>query len=203
MTRWAGRDAGIGGRQFAGVLESLGVVVWEADPESLRFVSATPPLSSLFAVLPRRGARGWSWGDQIHHEDREAAHETLRRALVEGGDNELEYRAAVIRSCTRSLGLSARSTVTLGTVVLGASGGSSRTMRAPGVRPVCHERFPAESASLRVDAATGAWSAARIAAGQALGQPDPPVTMGDACGRRWTSVRYANPLESLARCLPR
>jgi PAS domain S-box-containing protein len=75
------------------LLAGGGIVAWEVDPTTLRFIGATPLMDSVFGG-PHQVAEGWLWGDHVHPDDRDAATKSLIRALTEGGDHELEYRAA-------------------------------------------------------------------------------------------------------------
>ncbi len=83
-------------QRLRGVLAAGGIMAWEADPSTLRFLGPTPPIGSTLIGAPRTSGRtnGRRWGDQVHPDDRDTASAALARALAEGGDHQLEYRAA-------------------------------------------------------------------------------------------------------------
>ena len=78
---------------FHQLVEGLDAVFWEADADSLTFVSVRGRAAELLDA----GAGAWPdvgrrWGDHVDGEDRAPAVAALRRAVGAGADRSLEYR---------------------------------------------------------------------------------------------------------------
>lgn len=76
------------------LLAASGIIAWEADPSTLRFLGPAPLIGPTPNGAPHRVANASRWGDHVHPRDRETAAAAMARALAEGRDHRLEYRAA-------------------------------------------------------------------------------------------------------------
>jgi signal transduction histidine kinase len=81
--------------RFHELVESLDAIFWEADPDTLAFGFLSRRAALLLGRSASWGEHGpISWGDHVHHADRERMLDTLRQALrTPGEDLSLEYRA--------------------------------------------------------------------------------------------------------------
>ena len=76
------------------LLQGLDVIVWEADPETLRFSFVSERAEQIlgYPVGDWLGAADF-WLDHIHPDDRELTLAACREATARGEDHKLEYRA--------------------------------------------------------------------------------------------------------------
>jgi len=80
-------------RRFHDLVHGLDAILWEADPKTARFTFVSQRAEKLLGYPVER----WTseppfWLSLIHPDDRKHAIALCRRAVVEGRDQELEYR---------------------------------------------------------------------------------------------------------------
>jgi len=81
-------------RRFGDLLEGLGVIVWEADADTLDVTLVDRRARALLGYPDAQWSRAGFWGGLIHPDDRERALTRIREALAAGQDVTLEYRLA-------------------------------------------------------------------------------------------------------------
>lgn len=91
-------------RRFRSLIDSVDVIVWEAEAEPLRFTFVSRRAEDILGFPVRR----WIdepdfWTNLVHPDDRERAAATLRDAAREGGNRVVEYRALASDGRTVSL----------------------------------------------------------------------------------------------------
>src|SRR3989449_9030619 len=80
-------------RRFHDVVHGLDAILWEADPNTARFTFVSQRAEKLLGYpVERWTSEPQFWLSLIHPDDREHAVALCRRAIVEGRDQELEYR---------------------------------------------------------------------------------------------------------------
>src|SRR5215467_7958836 len=75
------------------LLQGIGALVWEAEPEDLHFSFVSKHAEKLLGWPAERFTASGSWGDHIHPADRERALRDCREVAGSGEDGQLEYRA--------------------------------------------------------------------------------------------------------------
>jgi PAS domain S-box-containing protein len=79
--------------RFQALVEGLDAIVWEADPQTFRFLYVSPAAERILGYpIERWTADPDFWIEHLHPDDREAAVETCVRATAAGENHELEYR---------------------------------------------------------------------------------------------------------------
>ena len=80
--------------RFAGLLDGLDAIVWEADPITLEMTFVSHRAESLLGYPLRQWQGDAAWTRLIHPDDREAALAGLREHVADGRECRLEYRMA-------------------------------------------------------------------------------------------------------------
>lgn len=76
------------------LLQGIGALVWEADPDGLGFSFVSKHAEKLLGYpADRFTAAGSSWGDHVHPADRARALRECHELAESGEDGQLEYRA--------------------------------------------------------------------------------------------------------------
>ncbi len=78
---------------YEGLIDSIDGIVWEADPETLRFTFVSKQAERILGYPVRQWLEepGF-WVNHIHPDDRAEAEAFCRRAIAEGKPHEIEYR---------------------------------------------------------------------------------------------------------------
>jgi two-component system cell cycle sensor histidine kinase/response regulator CckA len=79
-------------QRYRMLLEGIGAIVWEADPDTMRFTYVSPQVEALLGYPREAWLEDGFWEATLHPEDREATVAECRRAIDAGRDHELEYR---------------------------------------------------------------------------------------------------------------
>lgn len=86
------------------LIESLGAIVWDADPLTLQFVYVNPAAERLLGFpLHDWMSRPGFWVDLLHPDDRETALAVRRAAVADGRDHDFEYRVVAADGSVRCL----------------------------------------------------------------------------------------------------
>ena len=75
-----------------GLVESLGAIIWEADPTTFQFLYVNRAAEALGYPLEDWLSRPTFWTDLLHPDDRDAAVAHCRAAVDVGRDHDFEYR---------------------------------------------------------------------------------------------------------------
>jgi two-component system, cell cycle sensor histidine kinase and response regulator CckA len=78
--------------RFRLLLEGIGAIVWEADPETVRFSYVSPQVEDLLGYPRDDWLEDGFWADHLHPDDRERTVDECRCAIAACEDHELEYR---------------------------------------------------------------------------------------------------------------
>jgi diguanylate cyclase (GGDEF)-like protein/PAS domain S-box-containing protein len=78
--------------RFEEILQGVDAIVWEADPETLRFSFVSERAVDMLGYPLERWYERDFWAAHIHPDDRERALRECRDAIEAGRDHEFEYR---------------------------------------------------------------------------------------------------------------
>jgi sigma-B regulation protein RsbU (phosphoserine phosphatase) len=79
-------------QRFRSLVDSVGAVIWEADPETFQASFASRRAEELLGYSLARWLEPGFWEGTVHPADRDYAVRYRQVATAEGGDHELEYR---------------------------------------------------------------------------------------------------------------
>jgi diguanylate cyclase (GGDEF)-like protein/PAS domain S-box-containing protein len=78
--------------RFEQIVQGVDAIVWEADPDTLRFSFVNERAEQLLGYPVERWYERDFWAEHIHPDDRERAVDECKSAVERGDDHELVYR---------------------------------------------------------------------------------------------------------------
>ncbi|MFL5767941.1 MAG: PAS domain-containing protein [Actinomycetota bacterium] len=80
-------------KRLRSLISDLDAIVWEAEPETLRYTFVSERAEDILGYRPRDWISNPEfWGDHIHPDDRAATISFSRAAVARGDDYDMEYR---------------------------------------------------------------------------------------------------------------
>ncbi len=80
------------GQRFRSLVDSVGAVIWEADPHTFQNSFVSRRAEDLLGYSVQRWLEPGFWASTVHPADRDYAVRYVQVATAEGGDHELEFR---------------------------------------------------------------------------------------------------------------
>ncbi|MGH2756075.1 MAG: diguanylate cyclase domain-containing protein [Actinomycetota bacterium] len=79
-------------QRFKAIVEGVGAIVWEVDPDDLRFTFVSGAAEEMLGYERDAWLQPGFWESILHDDDREHALGTCRAAIISGEGHTLEYR---------------------------------------------------------------------------------------------------------------